>query len=1388
MAPINIAPRDSVRIGVPYTTGGTTGNGSIQFSVQVNFGGYTTYAIRSIQVVDKLGVVTGGGLLSYQSPALATANGFAKVYAHSTVPYITRDAAHSITLVHNSDRASPYPLVGVDLSFPNYSLSATTFELSAVRTGGAALTFTNGETTLRFQGKLGGDSITFPSYCVPPTPPSACIQTTHRDSVGRLYGRLDMRSEPTGIVPVTLTLVIHYSNGTSDTKTYSVYLLNVNDGVTPFVTGIPKGWEVAGLQRLYSGNGYMAVEGGGTVTRFASAGGAQATDFSTLTTITGGFARTYLDGTKILFNATGLETAEVTTFGDTTKFSYDANGRLTGIEDPQRTWHPGGPYQQLTYDANGYLATVQDGGVSPAYVRITHYAVTTGLLTRITDVDGNHADFSYDGNGRLITILDRKGARYDATYSSISGKLLTDSLPSVPIDSGAGGTQLGRPVMQYALWANTGVPSTSTATTRAPVILRDTTGDRITDPIGRITKVIPDVWGQAYITTNPQGSVTTVFRNGFYPKVIKAYDGSIDSVIYTNGLLTAKKAAGGSWAYYHYGVFGQVDSTWGAATVTQRLFLQSTTGRVDSARVTRITDSVTVLHPVIRYTYDAQNRVISHMDESGHVDSTLYDSVSGNMRQTWTPGGVRASRWFDVYGRDSAVTVTGQPTVITAYDGMNRVTSINDGVNATATLFVYDPLFRRSVYDAKNQRADSVDVDALGHTVTRYDTFNSAVKQTYRYDAAGQLTSTTNRRGQRVDRTYDAAGRLATRTYGPGPTVDTYSHSASVDYTAASNALSSVGVSVNRTTGQQQTTVTLNGHAYYITHWATTNFAGRDSVSITTTTGPSTVAQWATQYNLYTGLPMWTQQFRDPYQTETYNHFTIDGRPTSLTYSTTNGPWSGSVGYTSRGAVIGTGISGRFIANQLFQSVQRDTLDRIRATLLNGKSVVYAYDGLGRLVTDSTATAAPFISPGVPDSAFGRIGRYSTPVVTTFSYDAAGNRTDNGGSYGAGNRVLSFKGYTFVHDSDGNVTRKYNGSGVDVRYSWDELGRLVKVKAATNDSVQYDYDALDRLIRRITNGVVDQYWLWDGDQLVAELTSSFSTQAAFRHTGTDHPEQGYYNSPTSGYSPVYADVDTRGNVIGWVNVSGFAAQTVSYDAWGVPTSSGDDVSSLRWKGLHWEGGVAHGGGGRGAYYMRARWYDPELGRFLSEDPLGVNGGLNLYMFGRNDPVNMQDPQGLKVCFKGIVSAGVQNAEDATHGSIIVKDDCVEHFSRQGNSKAYREIQDQFEKLVNAPETYYFDWSTARDLDPEFSGETFTTTIGPYPKPSRYPAMVDGRCTDEAVSVSPQQLFVHELYHAFATYQLIHNGIVINDDGEEIGAVKNENIYNRANHLPSRCKY
>ncbi len=118
-------------------------------------------------------------------------------------------------------------------------------------------------------------------------------------------------------------------------------------------------------------------------------------------------------------------------------------------------------------------------------------------------------------------------------------------------------------------------------------------------------------------------------------------------------------------------------------------------------------------------------------------------------------------------------------------------------------------------------------------------------------------------------------------------------------------------------------------------------------------------------------------------------------------------------------------------------------------------------------------------------------------------------------------------------------------------------------------------------------------------------------------------------------------MDGLGNVIG-SGLDGSSGAAILYDAWGnVETDSTAmmRLNTLRfgYKGMLYDETT-------GLYNARARWYDPEVGRFISEDPIGLGGGMNQYAFAGNDPINGSDPSGLldPGCTVTIESSGAEN--------------------------------------------------------------------------------------------------------------------------------------------------
>ncbi len=163
------------------------------------------------------------------------------------------------------------------------------------------------------------------------------------------------------------------------------------------------------------------------------------------------------------------------------------------------------------------------------------------------------------------------------------------------------------------------------------------------------------------------------------------------------------------------------------------------------------------------------------------------------------------------------------------------------------------------------------------------------------------------------------------------------------------------------------------------------------------------------------------------------------------------------------------------------------------------------------------------------------------------------------------------------------------------------------------------------MVKRTGTGQVQRVTLYDGASILADLDSLGNRQAEYVYdAGTDAP-YAMLTGPTTVSATRYYVQDDFGNVTGQFADSVNATEKVSYGDWGLPTINGETTNRITWKGLSYDPDV-------GLTYVRARWYDPNIGRFVSEDPLGLQGGVNPYVFANNDPINGSDPSGMLIDF------------------------------------------------------------------------------------------------------------------------------------------------------------
>jgi RHS repeat-associated protein len=1100
----------------------------------------------------------------FQSAPLCEASCFSARFGFSTVPFVALDLPTSVTLVYDGDRAFTRPFLHLDVTPDNSGVSLSRYALSAT-VNGAPVTFVNGDATLIFSGA---------------------------PSKRRLTGQF-VTTLGTGVYSMVLTVIATYADNGTVTKTINTELMIVDQSSSP----VARGWSIASLQRLYfpSLGGYMIADGDGSAVRFRSTAMATA-DYSTLSVSAGVYTRTYPDKSRAVFNATGLLTSMVDRLGRSTTFDYDGSARLVRVKNPM-TDLLGAPYDSLTYGSTGLTSIIQKKAGSTQ--RTTAITIgSNGSISALQDPDGVSTLLGYDTNNRLSSITDRKGAVTTLGYDALTWKLASATLPQVPIDAGGGNTSNANPIVRDTAWQSVGLPRipTTVASPATPAI-PDSVMGIISDPLRHRTRFTVNRYGQPLAIQDPLGTISGFSRSGIFTTGIAHPDGSQDIFTYSNGLLTSSYLAGESLIRFHYDSNNMVDTVSGLG-VPREVHYNNSSQLVDSISIGQSPARVA------RFTYDpTTKRVATAKDPLNHQTSFSYGNY-GNTSWTSDPSGRISTRIVDTHGRDSVVTPSGSRSAITLYDAMNRATAVYDSLGATPTTITYNP--NSLIVTDRLGQSYKTDFDALGRSVKVYNANSTTVYSTLRYDSAGRMTSTTNRRGQRIDLKYDVLGRVTAKS-GTNTSADSLAY---IGYTGLVGWNTTARDTTIQTVSQSRTDVSTrfggSSGRFFVRHNDASVLTAASSIEITS---PVSDTIWTRYYNTNSSTGLLASIALGSIGSANFTYNTNGDRiETDWVDPDIFSPVRRFETWKPAGELAGTTFSGS--GSNYQRTYTYDAAGRIviaaHANALNDRS--YAYDRLGRI-------------RGVGTS------KDTTAISTQFTYDAVGNRTDHGGSYGTGNRVNSFAGYTFEHDADGNVTRKY-GNGRDWRFYWSAESRLDSVSAG-GTRVGYRYDAHSRLTNLLINGAVAQRLVWDGDHILAQVDGANNRIIDYSYeAGIDAPLSANLINGNGVFAPEYFVRDELGNVLGRVGPDGSTPQVVDYDAWGSITSGSTD--GLAWKSLFYESNTQ-------LYYVRNRWYDPEIGRFLSEDPIGLGGGLNQYAFGGDDPINRSDPTGLQGgCAEGYV--------------------------------------------------------------------------------------------------------------------------------------------------------
>ena len=293
-------------------------------------------------------------------------------------------------------------------------------------------------------------------------------------------------------------------------------------------------------------------------------------------------------------------------------------------------------------------------------------------------------------------------------------------------------------------------------------------------------------------------------------------------------------------------------------------------------------------------------------------------------------------------------------------------------------------------------------------------------------------------------------------------------------------------------------------------------------------------------------------------------------------------------------------------------SFTRDGEGGITGLLDGAKALAFTYDAAAQL-TGAT-------SNGVP--------------TESYTYDANGNRLTShlqpNYTTSPGNRLMGSTHYALAYDDEGNLVTKSNTFTGDVfAFTWDHRNRLTQVLKtnatlpAINFVTEHRYDALDRRIAVIRSAQTN-WTYYDGAQPIGDFLNSETTPVEVFFSGERLDDLHVVYRRSEGF--YWTLTDHLGTVRRVLKTNGVEVAALQYDSYG---------NLLAATGTQPGAAGRFGFAGReldadtGLYYNRARYYDPDLGRFISVDPIGFDAGDgNFYRYVGNMPVTFRDPLGL----------------------------------------------------------------------------------------------------------------------------------------------------------------
>jgi RHS repeat-associated protein len=930
-----------------------------------------------------------------------------------------------------------------------------------------------------------------------------------------------------------------------------------------------------------------------------------------------GYGWTYPGNERIIQNWEDNRVLYADSDGTRHIFTYDATTQIYKA--------PPGTYLNLKY-ANGDFTLTDKFGQKKVFKgsEDVYQDLTIGRISYLEDLHGNRISYNYDTAGKLINITDPSGRQVTLNYYT-SGRIsqITDFTGRKTLYGYDVNGNLTT-VDQY---------SDSTNYTRTTYVYNSNNNLlTVIDPKGRktdftfngaITKVqlpygegasadLPDRPGSTYTidinnyvasSTDRDGNKTNYSFNSNYilTKITDALGQSTEYILDDNYNALQEKDPNGNITVNTFDLKGNMISSkdpegnityWTYNSNSKVTSEKDPSSNLTTYQYNTYEDLLSITKPdgtKISYTYDSYGNSLTTTDENGNVTKLQYDTNGNFLTGVTDPLQNQVSFQYNDTGKMTSKTdAKGQKTTY-EYDGSGLLSKVIDA-NLGETRYSYDAAANKTSITNAKGNISKYEYNEQNNVTKVINPLNQTT--TLEYDVNGNQTKIIMPKGDHISYSYDAANRL----------IGKYTNDIKkwgFDYDSSGN-ITSVTDSNNQVTN----------FTYDQNNRVKQKSSGSNKIdyiydpngNITSINGTAGTNAFSTQYT-YTVLNQMKTVSVNGVQKANYSY---DDQGKIISLNLANGTYS-NTSYTDANelSTLKNYKSDGTLLHDYTYTYDKNGLPKSIQT--KNETLFYEYDSLNQLtkeiLVDGTSIQYEYDSVGNRTKKIKTVGSSSTD--TTYTYDSS-------------DQLINVNGLAFTYDKNGNLT-----SDGEKNYEYNEENQLIEVKNKTGTSIaRYTYDHEGKRTSIITSSG-STYFHYNGDKIVYETNANNAITAEYTWDAQGNPV-----TMTKSGETYYYHINGHGDVTTLTNSSGVVVAEYNYDAWGnILSETGAMAASnpFRYAGYRYDQET-------GLYYLKTRYYDSNLGRFITkdlfhgfeDDPLS----LNRYTYVKNNPVINIDPDGL----------------------------------------------------------------------------------------------------------------------------------------------------------------